>query len=324
MSLVLWSCCYIVLAALVVILSVKLADYVDLIDKKTNISGAFIGGVILAAVTSLPELFTSFSAVVIVKNPSLVIGNILGSNLFNITVFGIILIIWAKGFSKASIGKSHFKITVFMLFLFALMFLAVTLGLDFSIFNISIYSLIIIITYAFSIKYMANDESENDNETDNPLTIKQIAIRFVILSVLLVGVSVAITYVTDILAEGFSLGATIAGALFLGVATSLPELTSTFELAKKLNFNAATGNILGSGVFNFAILAISDLLYRGGSVYESKDSNSLIIFGFIATLLTGMCLSLKNKKSSGKNISAVYRIMGIGTVICYVMFIVLS
>ena len=54
MNLVLWSLCYIVLAALVVVLSVKLADYVDLIDKKTDISGAFIGGVVLAAVTSLP------------------------------------------------------------------------------------------------------------------------------------------------------------------------------------------------------------------------------------------------------------------------------
>lgn len=324
--LLLWSFCYIILAVLVVALSVKLADYVDLIDKKTNISGAFIGGVILAAVTSLPELFTSFSAVVIVKNPSLVIGNILGSNLFNITIFGIILIIWAKKFSKASVGKSHFKITVFTLFLFALMFLAVILGIDFSIFNISIYSLIIIITYAFSIRYMANDESDNDEETDNPLTIKQIAVRFIILSVLLVSVSIAITYVTDILAEGFKLGATIAGALFLGIATSLPELTSTFALAKKSNFNAATGNILGSGVFNFAILAVADLLYRGGSVFDSKDSNSLVVFGFIATLLTGTCLFLKNRKSvkESTSLSIVYRIMGCGIVICYVLFIVLS
>lgn len=325
MYLVLWSLCYVVLAILVVVLSAKLADYVDLIDKKSNISGAFIGGVILAAVTSLPELFTSFSAVVIVKNPSLVIGNILGSNLFNITIFGIIMLIWAKGFSKATVGKSHFKITLFTLFLFALMFFSVILGIDYSLFNISIYSLIIIITYIFSIKYMANDESDNDEKTDNPLTIKQIAVRFVILAIILVSVSIAITYVTDILAEGFNLGATIAGALFLGIATSLPELTSTFTLAKKSNFNAATGNILGSGVFNFAILSVSDILYRGGSVYESKESNSLVIFGFIATFITGLCLFLKNKKSSNNmNFSIIYRIIGVLIVVCYALFIVLS
>lgn len=325
MTLLLWSICYVILATLVVVLSAKLADYVDLIDKKSNISGAFIGGVILAAVTSLPELFTSFSAVVIVKNPNLVIGNILGSNLFNMTIFGIVILLWAKNFSKARIGKSHFKITMFTLFLFAMMFFAVILGIDYSLFNISIYSLIIIITYIISIRYMANDESDSDETTNNPLTIKQIAVRFVILAVILVCVSITITYVTDILAKGFNLGATIAGALFLGIATSLPELTSTFALARKSNFNAATGNILGSGVFNFTILSVSDILYRGGSVYESKESNSLVIFGFIATFITGLCLFLKGRKSdNNSNISFIYRIIGILIVLCYILFIVLS
>ena len=54
---------FVLLAALVVFLSLKLSKYVDLLDKTTNVSGAFIGGVLLAAVTSLPELFTSLSAV---------------------------------------------------------------------------------------------------------------------------------------------------------------------------------------------------------------------------------------------------------------------
>ena len=45
---------YVLLALAVVGFSIKAADYVDLIDKKTNISGAFIGGVMLAAITSLP------------------------------------------------------------------------------------------------------------------------------------------------------------------------------------------------------------------------------------------------------------------------------
>ncbi len=51
-----WVGIYAALAVCVVFFSIKLANYVDLIDKKTDLSGAFIGGVILAAVTSLPEL----------------------------------------------------------------------------------------------------------------------------------------------------------------------------------------------------------------------------------------------------------------------------
>ncbi len=67
---------YLVVASLVVFCSIKCARYVDLLDSKTNISGAFIGGIILAAVTSLPELITSLSSIFIVDNPELIIGNI--------------------------------------------------------------------------------------------------------------------------------------------------------------------------------------------------------------------------------------------------------
>ena len=49
---------YLILVVLVVLLSIFLSKYVDALDKKTNLSGAFIGGVLLAAVTSLPEFIT--------------------------------------------------------------------------------------------------------------------------------------------------------------------------------------------------------------------------------------------------------------------------
>ncbi len=64
---------YIVLAVLVIGLSMRLSSYVDMLDKQTNLSGAFLGGVMLAAVTSLPELFTSISGVVFLNEPELVV-----------------------------------------------------------------------------------------------------------------------------------------------------------------------------------------------------------------------------------------------------------
>ena len=87
---------YLVLAVLVVFLSVRLSYYVDCLDKKTNLSGAFIGGVMLAAVTSLPELFTSLTAVLALDQPNLVQGNVLGSNIFNLCVIAGILLFARK------------------------------------------------------------------------------------------------------------------------------------------------------------------------------------------------------------------------------------
>ncbi|MGL5313577.1 MAG: sodium:calcium antiporter, partial [Peptostreptococcaceae bacterium] len=77
---------YAIVATIVVFLSIKAAKYVDLIDKTTSLSGAFIGGILLSAVTSLPELLTTISATAWLDSPGLSVGNILGSNLFNLTI----------------------------------------------------------------------------------------------------------------------------------------------------------------------------------------------------------------------------------------------
>ncbi len=319
-----YSISYIVLATIVVLLSNKLADYVDLIDKKTNISGAFIGGVILAAVTSLPELFTSISSVTIVKQPSMVIGNILGSNIFNMTILGLMIFFASKRFIKLPIGTSHLKSALFSLVMFGLIFCTIFLNLDFSIFHFSIYSLAIIAIYILSVRFMASDNVDDDSEANSNLTLKQIVIRFVFAAIALVSVSITITFVTDKLASLLKLDATLAGALFLGLATSLPELTSSIALVRKSNFNACVGNIMGSGIFNFLILAISDFIYTKGSVYTGEgQTKSLVLFGTISVSLVIISLLFKRfaKEYNTKN-NIISKVLGTLIVACYVLFIV--
>ena len=323
-----WVGIYAALAVCVVFFSIKLANYVDLIDKKTDLSGAFIGGVILAAVTSLPELFTSISAVLFVKQPDLVMGNILGSNLFNMCIFGGAALIAAKSLCRSTIGSSHFKTTVITFIMFSIMLLPVVFKKDYTVVGISVYSIILLVLYACSIKFMAGDSAESEGEDNSDLTIKQIIIRFVIMAVLLVVASIFITIAADHLSEEFNLGKTVGGALFLGVATSLPELTSSIALIRKGNFNACAGNVMGSGVFNFCIISVADILYRGGSVYISKDKSSsyLNIFGLVATAAVGAILLMKIRKKDTENagLKLFYRIGGLAILGCYAAFLVLS
>ena len=323
-----WVGIYAALAVCVVFFSIKLANYVDLIDKKTDLSGAFIGGVILAAVTSLPELFTSISAVLFVKQPDLVMGNILGSNLFNMCIFGGAALIAAKSLCKSTIGNSHLKTTVITFVMFAIMLLPVVFKKDYTVVGISVYSIILLVLYACSIKFMAGDSAESEGEDTSDLTLKQIIIRFIIMAVLLVTASIFITVAADHLSEEFNLGKTVGGALFLGVATSLPELTSSIALIRKGNFNACAGNVMGSGVFNFCIISVADILYRGGSVYISNDKSSsyLNIFGLVAAAVVGIILIMKQRKKDTENagLKLFYRIGGFAILACYGAFLFLS
>ncbi|BAK81439.1 sodium/calcium exchanger protein [Candidatus Arthromitus sp. SFB-rat-Yit] len=315
------------MAIAVIVFSIKAADYVDLIDKKTNISGAFIGGVVLAAVTSLPELFTSISGALILNNSEIVLGNILGSNIFNLATLSVIVILFIRGFVQSQISKSHTKITMFIIVINIILFLPAYFSKDFNIFNISVVSILVSILYFTSLKFMATNDidggQDGEEDEENSLTLKQIFIRFILSSIGLVIASIAITYVTDIISIKLNLAASLSGALFLGIATSLPEVTSCLALAKKSKFNLVVGNIIGSNMFNLFIISIIDLLYTRTSLYFTNhiQTKILLLFGFIATIFIAILLIVKN---SNKKLKFVYLLLSLASILTYFLYLILS
>ena len=74
---------YLLLAFIVIFATSRLSYYIDELDKKTHISGALIGGVLLATVTSMPEFITSITSTVGLGEPGLAFGNVFGSNILS-------------------------------------------------------------------------------------------------------------------------------------------------------------------------------------------------------------------------------------------------
>lgn len=317
-------------AAALVFFSIKCADYVDLLDKKTSMSGAFIGGVILAAVTSLPELVTSISSIYVVHNPELIIGNVLGSNIFNLCIFGSLTAIAARAFAKAKVGRSHLVTIVCTVIATVLVALTMLLGKDEGGFgripyvNINVTTLLILVVYFISLRFLSTDDSESEEEDNSPLTVKQIVFRFILMALGLVVMSIIVTYFTDMLQEKLDLGASLAGALFLGVATSLPELSSSIALVRHRNFNAMIGNVVGSNMFNFTILSVADIIAGSTIVYvNSTQTMQMIVFGILSTALVAMSILLQErfKKSDPQKGSklAMYIVLGIAVCVSYLI-----
>ena len=129
--------------------------------------------------------------------------------------------------------------------------------------------------------------------------------------------SVILTYITDDIAAKYNLGVGLAGAIFLGVATSLPEVASTIALVRMRNYDIAVGNIVGSNLFNFLVLCTADLFSRG-DVYDYADFNvvKLLFFGVMATLLTVPMLKCKNW--------IVRSLCAVGIVACYLGFLLIK
>lgn len=299
-----------------------------MIDRSTRLSGAFLGGVLLSAITSLPELFTSISATVLIDNPSLCIGNILGSNLFNFGMLAVVILFFLSSFSRASLAVSHRYVMLFLM----MMYLATALnwkvmGDDNIIFGgenpwfyVSITSVIVLVLYTLSVRFLAGDNGSGDEEVGDDevaLSLRAIVVRFVLASIGIIVASIILTYVTDDIATELNLGSGLAGALFLGVATSLPEVTSTISLFRMRNFDIAFGNIAGSNVFNFFVLAIADILYSGGSVYHFDDEKViyLTVFGMASSALIYLIIRVRSAWMKA--------LLAIGTVACYLAFLML-
>ena len=281
---------YFIVATIVVFAAVKASHYIDLIDRTTKLSGAFLGGVLLSAVTSLPEFFTSLSATLFLDKPALCIGNILGSDLFNIAMLSVLVLLAMRSFRRAQIGRGNIIVALYMVLIYGIMLLNYFGILDVELMTINVITFLFVGIYALAVRHLAGESSEECDECSEDevkLSLRQIVTRFAITAVVIVVMSVVLTYITDDIATKYNLGVGLAGAIFLGVATSLPEVASTIALVRMRNYDIAVGNIVGSNLFNFLVLCTADFFSRG-EVYDYSDFNvvKLLFFGAAATLLS--------------------------------------
>ena len=274
---------FLVLACLTAFVSIKLSYYGDILSKQTKISTAFIGGLLIAAVTSLPEFVTSISAVIL-DNPSLSFGDILGSNMFNIFALSIYNLFFFKKFIFSN-SKSTFLHECLIL-LIEYIFILLNLRILTTIVLFILYFL-----YAFKVSKTENKEIQETKTEKYPL------LKFIIVGILLIILSILLTLQADKLTHTYPhISSSTIGAILLGITTSLPEVVSTFALIKYDNYDMAIANILGSNIFNFLVLSISDL-FNDNSIYNMVDINSKMYLygGILVTILLLGSLIKKNK-----------------------------
>ena len=197
----------------------------------------------------------------------------------------------SKRYVSAPLSKSHASTLWYGIVMYGLVFAAIMFPIEvgFGFLKVNLMSILILVVYAINVKFMGNDDSLQSDENDVyiALSVKQIVLRFLAYSVALVAVSILLTTVTDKIADELQLGATVAGAIFLGVATSLPELSASINLVRIGNFNASWGNIVGSNLFNFIILCFADVLFTKGGIYINEPQVlNLLGFGVFSMLAT--------------------------------------
>ncbi len=308
---------FLFLAGLTIYLSFKLSYYADILNKTSNISGVFIGGILLAGLTSLPEFVTCLSSIFL-NNPYLAIGDILGSNFFNISIMCLIDILFIKTMFYNYTKNKYYIIYLLLIINYFIMYLFMGGIFNLELFNIGIPSFIIIISYIIYLK----KAQEKDSKKEVIKTKEHVLLKFLIVGILMVIVSIFLTLIVNIIADkNPNVASSFIGAILLGITTSMPEVITFIALIKMKSFDLALSDIIGSNLFNLLILAIGDIFLKNKEIYYfvDKESMFLLVFGFILTILS----FYQNNRKVVKN-KLIYIVPSLIGVLLYIYYIVIN
>ncbi len=297
---------------LVVILfaGTKLARYGDAIAEKTGLGRLWIGLVLLAIVTSTPELATGISAVALVKLPDLALGTLFGSCLFNLLILALLDVLYRHTpiLSKASLG--HMLSAGMGILLIALAAGSIFAGERFSGLTlgwVGIPSIIIFLLYLLGMWGIFHYERNRrpPSSLASPLQYGEDSMRgvwwkFTLAAAAVIGAGIWLAFVGDEIAETYDWSASLVGTLFLAVTTSMPELAVTVAALRLGAIDMAVANILGANMINIAKIIAIDPFYSEGPVLSSVSSTHLItaMVVIVMSLLVIVGLRFRQKRKT--------------------------
>jgi cation:H+ antiporter len=282
------------------IAGVKLTDYGDSIADKTGMGGSWVGLVLIATVTSLPELAAGITASTVALLPDIAAGDIYGSCVYNLVLLGVLDLFSRRQPVLARVQRQHVMSAGFGILLIsisALALLAAQAGLSGIAGHLSWGTPVIVLVYAIAIRTLhrfreeeveAFAEQEPDRYAEHSL--RWVAIRYGLAAAVVVAAGIALPFVSEDLAVVMNWNQSFTGTLFTALSTSLPELVVTLAALRIGAVDMAAGNVLGSNLFNILVLAVDDLVYTQGSFY-ADISMSHLVSAFSAVAMTGIVVT---------------------------------
>ena len=252
---------------------VRLIRYGDAIAAWTGLSRSWVGVILVGTVTSLPELVTGLSAVTVAQSPNIAAGDVLGSCVFNLAILALVDVFYRRGTVYAAASGGHILSAGFgaiLLAMAALVILASTQGFLPSVGHVSWGSLVLLALYALAMRtmYLAEQRNRPAAEAQRPAVSLKVALTgYALAAMVIVGSGIWLPLIGVELARIMGWSDSFVGTLFVAMATSVPELATTWGAVRIGAIDLAVGNLLGSNLFDILILAIDDIAFRPGVLY---------------------------------------------------------
>ena len=273
------------------------------VARLLRVPSVVIGLTVVAMGTSLPEASVSINAS-LTGNNGLSLGNVIGSNIFNLMVVACFCAIVMSFIPDKQLLTRDFPVCI----------LASGLLMLFMWDNVmarweGAVLLVLMVSYiAWTVIAAMKDRTQEDEEAEKPKVSKCLILIVIGVVGIILGGEVVVATASNI-ASALGLSQALIGLTIVAVGTSLPELATSIVAAKKGESGLALGNAVGSCIFNilFILGASATLSPIGDATHVLTDCLIMLVL----TAILFVWIRIKGRMS---------KVMGVAGILSYVAY----
>jgi cation:H+ antiporter len=295
---------FVLSAAAIVFAGTALSRYGDQIAELTGLGRLWIGVVLMAAATSLPEVLTTMSAGWM-DAPDLAAGDLFGAGLSNMLTLGLVDLLYHQKRVWRQAALEHTLTAALAMALTALAAFFVLLRVNVTHLGVGLGSLTLLILYVLGMRLVFRQEDMKRREREQEALVAGMAdrraagarrpelqravIRFSAAALVLLVAAPFLAWSAARIAEETGTSATFIGTSLVAITTSLPELVTSIAAVRLGAFDLAVGNLFGSNAFNMAAFLFADMAYRGGGLLnEVSPAHAMTALWSILMMTIGL------------------------------------
>jgi cation:H+ antiporter len=275
-----------------------------------GVSALTIGLTLVALGTSLPEIIVSIASA-LHGNPEMALGNVLGSNIANVTlVLGLTLIIVPMTVARKLIWRE------FPLLFFA-MLLVILFMLDGYLSRFDGLVMVIVIVVILTIFLRRKTQIKTETSQQHSHVSRARALTWFVIGVIILPCSALLIVKSGVfVAHYFHVSDLMIGLTIFAIGTSLPELATCVVGARRGQSDLVMGNIIGSNVINLLVVLALPAFISPMPVRSQVFSRDLPWMVFTVFLVLTLMMLVRHKKVLGK-------VEGVILLLTYVAYLVL-
>ena len=291
-------------AGVVMFCGTKLAVYGDALASLTGWGRLFVGSLLVALATSLPELSTNISAVRLdPPNPELAVGNVFGANMLNMfTLSAVALAFGGKRFLQQVAPQQGYLIVVAVVLTGAAILFG-GLKMEANVWEIGISSIILLALFVAGMWWVYKTRPvDSEEQSDDPgMTLGKAWLMFGLVSAGVVVSGFFLAWSTDEIADITGIASSTLGILLVSFVTTMPEASSTIAAARMGAMDLGVAGLYGSCAFNVTILLYADPFFRDGVLCNSTEPAHFVAGGVaVGLMLAGLVLVLARNRVKSK------------------------